>query len=450
MFSNQSIFKSKIRIFVFIVLLISSFRSVAQNHFYVIFSSDPQYPWSESAEEEDKKKEESKVRISSQYRSMTKIANDMEKSIPRIDVKSVIINGDLTAFGHGWQLDEYKDLLAKNLYIPFYLGLGNHDYANNVNDCVNNGCASQMVDYMYGLIKDMKYVNYDYSESSYYKFPELRTDYTGSLSYSFNIGKIHFVQLQNYPTYATTWNRWNTEKARRDFYSITSSMQWLKNDLAIARNNGNIIIVNMHDYGDHFSNNPEFVNIITTYGVSAVFSGHIHSDCGFVGNIATIPHFRSGSSTYLDYLLVKFDTESNRMFIEKIVNDKAGNDSLTQTIGDYSLNANVPVPPLPVPSKDSYVTFFNEGGFVAQFELYYTKANGDSICEKTGDMALGNKKTYTIPGDATKIRIFAKECTGLAWAWWKTVFDINLPEPPNKCYKLYGTTLSPGWNNDCE
>ena len=316
MFSKVSKFKGKLLFLVLVVLLISSYRSAAQNHFYVIFSSDPQYPWSGTKKDEAEKIKDSKAEISAQYKSMTKLALDMDTCNPRIEVKSVIVNGDLTAFGHGSELSEYKNLLAQNLHLPSYLGLGNHDYANNVNDCENNGCASQMVQYMYGLIKDMKDVNYDFSESSYYQFPELRTDYTGSLSYSYNIGKIHFVQLQNYPTYRNHWNHWNTGKARRDFYSITSSMQWLKNDLAIARNNGNIIIVNMHDYGDHFKNDTEFTRIITTYGVSAVFSGHIHSSCGYVGNIGSIPHFRSGSSTYFDYLLAKFDIVNNRVRVK--------------------------------------------------------------------------------------------------------------------------------------
>lgn len=90
-------------------------KALAQNQFHVIFSSDPQYPWSEQPKSEEQTKEDSKKEISSQYKSMTKLASD---SASGTRVNAVIVNGDLTAFGHGWQLDEYKNLLANNLHVP--------------------------------------------------------------------------------------------------------------------------------------------------------------------------------------------------------------------------------------------------------------------------------------------------------------------------------------------
>uniref|UniRef100_A0A915HZB0 Calcineurin-like phosphoesterase domain-containing protein n=1 Tax=Romanomermis culicivorax TaxID=13658 RepID=A0A915HZB0_ROMCU len=63
-------------------------------------------------------------------------------------IKAVIINGDLTAFGHHDELATFETLLEEarlKLGIPFYMGLGNHDYANNVDDCYDNNCAQRMV-----------------------------------------------------------------------------------------------------------------------------------------------------------------------------------------------------------------------------------------------------------------------------------------------------------------
>ncbi|MCE5173725.1 hypothetical protein LQV63_31355, partial [Paenibacillus profundus] len=41
-------------------------------------------------------------------------------------------------------------------------------------------------------------------------------------------------------------------------------------------------------------------------------------------------------------------------------------------------------------------------------------------------------------------RIFARECTGLAWEWWRTVIDeYNVPLTSNINVSIWGTTLYP-------
>ena len=83
-----------------------------------------------------------------------------------------------------------------------YPGLGNHDYQNNVNDCHENNCASRMtqfmIEYYYQHPKLHKsgYPGH-FSLKKYYKFPANRIDFRGSMSYSWDIGDIHFVQLHN-------------------------------------------------------------------------------------------------------------------------------------------------------------------------------------------------------------------------------------------------------------
>jgi len=435
-------------------------KQQSSEYFALTFSSDSQYPWYDNQlpdglTTEKEIKENSYRQITQQYTDMNNLAKERADSNNQFQIVGAIINGDLTAFGHDWQYDTYYKDMFTLLAITQYPGLGNHDYANNVDDSYNNNCATRMVNFMYDWIKlNAGVLNYDFGHRSYYKFPELRTDYEGSLSYSFNIGKIHIVQLQNYPSYTNEWNSWNAGSARRDFFYIKPSFYWLKNDLAIARNRGDIIIVCFHDYHNNFIEPyvTEFNQIVKFYDVSAVFVGHIHATCGKVGDIpgSSIPYFRSGAASYQDYLVADIDIPSKTMIVRRracLTEDQNYNFSGVEWRID--LNDYIPEPPLPVPPNKGFVTFFNEGGFVARFELKYTYG-GDEIVKKTGNMSLGNKVSYDIPADATNIFVKGEEKTGLVWEGWRTVFDLRFSSPPNNCFKLFGTTLKPKWNNNCE
>ena len=429
----------------------------APESFSMIVSSDPQYPWYDDVlpsglDTEDEVKLNSESQIIEQYFSMNTLAQERVTTSSPFPVLGVLINGDLTAFGHDWQLEKYQSMLA-TLDLKYYPALGNHDYMNNVDDCTDNNCAIRMTKYMSEWLKSNNAIlNYDFTERSYYKFPELRTDYSGSLAYSFNLGKVHFVQLQNFPSYTDEWNGWNFSSARRDFFFIKPSFYWLRNDLALARNRGDVIIVSLHDYHENFIEPglSEFNGIMKTYGVSAVFAGHIHEDCRLCGTItdSTIPYFRSGAASYQDYLVADIDTTAKRMTVRKMACPYDGSYGFTGENWECALDDTVPDPPLPVPPTEGYVTFFNMGGFEAKFELRYTY-NGEEVVSETGIMRLGNKQTYNIPPYATDVWIIGKEQTGLVWEGWRTVFDLRFPSPPNKCYKLYGTTLKPKWDNDC-
>lgn len=426
------------------------------SQFAMAITSDPQYPWYENKlppgiKSDDKVNENSRRQIREQYESISKIAGERDKS-GHMPLKGVIANGDLTAFGHDWQLEEFKNL-TKLLKPKFFPGLGNHDYQNNVDDTHNNNAASRMVDYMYQWLKEnASFLSYDFTETSYYKFPELRTDFHGSLSYSFNIGKVHFIQLQNFPSYTDDWNTWNAGSARRDYYYISPSFYWLRNDLAISRNRGDIIIVNLHDYHDNFDADvDEFNALMREYEISAVFGGHIHGSCGLAGKIegSAVPFFRSGASSWQDYLIADFDADAKLMTVRKMACPDGGTYAETGEKWGISLIDTTPSPPMHIPDTSGFVTFFNDGGFGAQFSLQYSKVNGDRVFESTGTLLLGNKKKYELPPDSTDIWLVGKENTGLVWEGWRTVFDLRYSSPPNRCYRLFGTTLDPKWNNDC-
>lgn len=317
---------------------------MTQGAFYMFFASDTQYPWVENPKDYVEDTEIfsiSKVNNENMVASMKALAKQLGSS----SVKGVIINGDLTAFGHGWQLDEYKRIWDEGLGLTIYPGLGNHDYMNNVHDCYNDNCATNMVTYMNEKITALAPPNYDFNISdAYYEIPKWRKDHTGSLAYSWDIEHVHFIQLHNFPAYSTSWTSWNG--GGDDNFKITSSMAWLEDDLTKARKAGKIIIVNMHDCNDHFKKEyPEdyerFKKLVKDYNVAAIFAGHTHSDIGKVSSdFDPIPTFRSGASSYQRYLKVYF--KGNEMTVEKVSSENGGVD--LDKVGTYTLQSGTTLP----------------------------------------------------------------------------------------------------------
>ena len=305
------------------------------NPFTLIFSSDPQYPWWRGATDpecssEECIKEKSTKLIAEQIQSMNNMVNARHTvngeeiigswpdsinipadrrgaAIP--DPEGVVVNGDLTAFWHSWQVEKYmsfyhrndKDPLnPHNLKLPFYPALGNHDYANNKNDCwwernteylsdKGNGCARNASHYIKRVVSCGMAPNFP--GQSITGFHE------SSLAYSWDIGNYHFVQLQNYPGY--TYSE----------VGISDSYEWLKADLELAHNAGQRIILNMHDSNADLYSLP-FLAAISNRNVVAIFSGHLHGQNGYVGSLVNadqnIPIFKSGASEYSTLLLAEF------------------------------------------------------------------------------------------------------------------------------------------------
>lgn len=96
----------------------------------------------------------------------------------------------------------------------------------------------------------------------------------------------------------------------------------------------------------------------------------------------------------------------------------------------------------------------HRGAYIAQFEITwdefsYDAAGNEKVEKKAWE---GNWKgrtasfstTISLPANARNIRIFARECTGLAWEWWRTVVDMKNVTLTNKInVNLSGTTLKP-------
>ncbi|MGJ8743656.1 RICIN domain-containing protein [Polaribacter sp.] len=424
----------------------------------MVFASDPQWAWTAktdagTTETEAEKEKEATTLNENHVKSMNSLISSLK------NVKGVIINGDLTAYGHSKEFEPFKKIYAK-LKAPMYLGLGNHDYGNNVDNTYENNSANRMVNYMVEHIKSNGATNSDYKVSSAYQFPNVETTTTGSLSYSWDIGNIHFVQLQNYPIYTRSWSNYvSIGAAKRRTVKITSSLNWLATDLAKARNSGKIIVLNFHDsdehWGDYYDNTKlnslsnEFKGLLSTYKVAAVFVGHYHSSLGKrtpprrPSTYGTTPVFYCGSASQSKYLLVNF--KGNKMSVEKVSSASGGATRTNKT--EYTVfNSKESVA---IPKQDGWVTFFNQAGYVAKYSLSYT-LNGSTKSFSTGNIALGNKKRFTIPGKATNIKIKGEGKTGLLWEMWRTTFSKTYNSPPNKCFKSYGTTLNQKYNNNCD
>lgn len=292
--------------------------------FYMAFMSDPQYPWScktsnERCDDQNKAWQENTNHI----QSLNALMNNLGKE----QLAGVVINGDLTAFGHDWQFNAYRELYHKQLKMNVYPGLGNHDISNNVNDCFVNNCASRMMLYLKDHVRTLNVRSFDYHDSgTYYEFPSLKRKYSKSFAYSWDIGDIHFVQLNNYPTYTAHWNGWNFGKARRDYFNIESAREWLINDLEQASKEGKHIILNYHISG--FTNDIQ--DILRRYKISAIFAGHLHPYVGlvnfhtlwnFYGPGQHLPVFLGGAAVFQKYMLVRF--KENR-FEVSIVNSTQG------------------------------------------------------------------------------------------------------------------------------
>jgi hypothetical protein len=362
--------------------------------------------------------------------------------IPR--PSGMIMNGDLTDFWHEAQAQQYKQFYNPTALqnMPYYPGLGNHDYAINVGDCSyqdkyapdNNMCAKQAIYYMADLLehggipnlvnKDLSgyvmfenlggfkakmsatytvdgvnlsatteerfigqidsivlpsaahdiYVDLQWNDGSkwhsaqrYYTAyaaggvcysirgavwntstqlePCSRSEWPdgsyGSLSYSYDIGNYHFVQLNLNPDYEKTltggfiWGSYTgpfgLAKNYTPSFKVRNSWAWLGRDLAAATAAGKFIVLNMHasdgplgpgqppeKISDFPINQKNLVDALSGNRVVAIFSGHIHMDFGYMGAIpvpalpfkindkAEVPWFRSGSAECRRFLIAEF------------------------------------------------------------------------------------------------------------------------------------------------
>jgi len=111
----------------------------------------------------------------------------------------------------------------------------------------------------------------------------------------------------------------------------------------------------------------------------------------------------------------------------------------------------VPVSLPPPPPPPGYIELLHEGAYAAFFRVDWTEpdAGGNPIRRhwESGDLPpLLFRHILRLPGEATDIRVRATEYPFPGFT--RRVFNELHPRAPTKCYKIYGTTLDPGWR-DC-
>lgn len=302
-------------------ICLASFNAQATSAFidesgksYLVFSSDPQYPWTPESDagrdisnRENEKR--SKELIHEQYLNIAEFRQSRpEQNVP------VMINGDMTAFGHGWQREFVYRILDHHLNGDYYFGLGNHDYENNVGDCAANGCARESLFDLKTRMGD----KVDAMDVSIERVGRNET-WIGSLAYSKRIEDVQLIQLNNYPTYRVDFTSLKLTQFRDYDFRIRASLDWLEDELKKARAANRIIILNMHKPDEWIASTEErdrFKAMIQQYEVSAVFAGHHHSRSGpydrnsFFG---TVPLFLSGSASQRHYLIAEVDRNAGRL-----------------------------------------------------------------------------------------------------------------------------------------
>ncbi|SNS86472.1 MULTISPECIES: metallophosphoesterase [unclassified Pseudomonas] len=347
--------------------------------------------------------------------TMSVIMNMMNTQRRGSEYFPLIINGDLTEFGHGNERRSFREQIVKAegsqkgpLFLP---GLGNHDYANNVNDCANNGCARDAVCDHIIWTKTIQNKSSGVSFDHSVKKEGNETVHRGSLAYSFDIGNLHVVQLNLEPTYTVNFHTGDPIAGTR--FIISSSMAWLENDLTAAKARGKYTIVNMHKYGnwkDDSVRTGKFADLVKNNKVVGIFAGDIHLDLGKIGVLGKVPVFRSGALMNKTWLRLLFDWNNHILQVDSYQH-------VTHK-GEYKYNIDTFAELTPPPAR------------TVKVKLYSNNSFGGTLCEM--ELTPGAMKTISklCPGFPQRAGASLK-VTGLSGPLCLTVpYTLN-----NRCFR---------------
>lgn len=313
--------------------------SSAQTPRHIVFASDPQFPWTDNTdarlpESDSQRLERSRWLIETQYDSIA----DFRRYQGGSAAVPVMINGDMTAFGHAGERSYVQQTLDAKLQGVYDYGLGNHDYQNNVNDCFLNNCAA-------GSIEDLKkrYWGKVGSMDLAARASWPSTIYYGSLAYSREYGDVHLVQLHNEPTYSVSFSSGTLFSPT--VFEITPALDWLERDLEQARAQGKIILLNMHkpnDFMGDWSQEKRFRDMIDKYEVTAMFAGHLHRNGGSMWYTSSVPGFISGSASQQTYLIASFSEDRKNLHVYAVDNNQWQKRELIATVPAISKRTSRP------------------------------------------------------------------------------------------------------------
>lgn len=286
-----------------------------------VITSDPQYPRTlEYGYDESKEgKQLSSAQISEQYRKI----NTFRQHHPLgFDNVPVFINGDITEYYRGYQVSEMNRQID-TLGSAVYVGLGNHDYDNNVNDCYRNGCARDAVTDMVERARNLAPDAFDFKNEIWDSYTGYKL-FRGSLAYSKTLGDFTFIQLQNHPAYAVRFE--TTEDPKWTVvYDITKSLDWLQQQLVAAQLKRKHIIINVHrpptDSNYSAEDIERFRRLVDSHKVKAIFHGHTHV-AQKESNFGTVPVFNSGAAFIKTFLVAETNTRHAEVYVTRATDNK--------------------------------------------------------------------------------------------------------------------------------
>lgn len=348
-------------------LYVSAQASHAEK-FTLAILGDPQFNWTcasegtTNAERSDYCKNKGKVKNEAED-SNNKAISEIKKIKESVEnnYKGMIINGDLTQYGHPEERERFQKFYKiKDSELKIYPALGNHDYQNNINDCGAkytqgwNKCAGGMMHLMADWI--LGYKGLDKGEPhgcnpllkscDIYAFNKNRAQTTGnrnvigSLAYSWELDKFLFIQLQNYPHYTTDFKRGWDSGVSSWTMKAQNSMPWLITQLDDAKTNNQYVILNLHNIEYYFGRGVkdddkeekarrelargELESVLNRYkpNIRAIFVGHYHQEIGkdisngLATQIAGIPILYSGSPISGRFLKVEFNASNPKECIK--------------------------------------------------------------------------------------------------------------------------------------
>jgi cytolysin (calcineurin-like family phosphatase) len=408
---------------------------------WFVVTSDPQYPWTPRDDGEQTAQGPaddhawSRQLITEQYDSINRFTQGKQH-------RATFINGDLTAFGHQWQIDYMKSAIAK-LRGPVYLGLGNHDYENNVDQCFTetNRCVRGSVYWYLDHMSRLPLDAFDVQVWNYYQFPHNREEIHGSLGWVKTFGNLVVVQLNNYASYTTTASGFSASRGLEEVVNVTASLGWLEQQLHRARMQGKAVVVMKHAP----TIEPLFDDIIDKYNVSAVFVGHHHESLGAtrepVGRSRT-PSFYSGGASQRSYLVLEnVDNADTELRVHAV---RGNNPEAKTYAGSIPLKRHVQYAvPNDYPVE---VRVHNQGAYEGGYWLTYSLGNRKHTASRYLHMGQGH--TFEVPAGARGISLEGGAYTGVLWHKWDHIFAVDRPGHRDTCIKTWGTT----WHNasaDC-
>lgn len=375
---------------------------------------------------------ESKSNISEQYQLFNNHFRDAD---------AVIINGDLTEFGHKNEWSDFENL-AGSLKVPYYYGLGNHDIYNNLGGCHENNCTIRSVSKLYHHVKGKgNILNFDAYRTDGYIGASMLENITGSLSYSIDFGNVLVIQLNDF---VSEYNPLKIDQYSSGAWGngakhyIIDRFQdadyiWLERQLYLAFLSKKTVIFNQHNYQ---ANAGKLFELLDKYNVKLRFAGHFHTQTG--GGESRNGFYLSGSSALKTYLKTEIDTDNNKA---RIYLGEA-NTSKPKLIKEITLKQSGGITPPSTPLSPSvYLRVRNNGGYEAFANIVYKDKNGKRIEKKSGKLLLGNYWVLTVPAGSTVERFEARNNTGLVWEPQRQIFRYgNIKN--DTCVEVKGTSLN--------